>query len=37
MFGQVQVTTMLKLSKLQTLDESATKLLQSTDYPKIVR
>jgi len=37
MFGQMQVTTTLQLSKLQTLDEAIAKLLQFADYPKIVR
>ena len=37
MFGQMQVTTILQLSKLQTLDEAVAKLLQFADYPKIVR
>jgi len=37
MFGQLQVTTILKLSKLHTLDEAVAKLLQFADYPKIVR
>jgi hypothetical protein len=37
MFGQMQVTTVLKLSKLQTLEESVAKLLQFADYPNIVR
>ena len=34
MFGQLQVTTILKLSKLQTLDEAVAKLLQFADYPE---
>ena len=37
MFGQLQVTTILQLTKLQTLDEAVAKLLQFADYPNIVR
>jgi hypothetical protein len=37
MFGQLKVTAILKLSKLQTLDEAVAKLLQFADYPNIVR
>jgi hypothetical protein len=37
MFGQLKVTTILKLSKVQPLDEAVAKLLQFADYPKIVR
>ena len=37
MFGQVQVTTMLQLSKLQTLDQAAAKLLEFAEYPQILR
>jgi hypothetical protein len=37
MFGQLKVTTILELNKLQTLDEAVAKLLQFADYPNIVR
>jgi hypothetical protein len=37
MFGQLKVTTILKLSKLQTLEEAVAKLLHFADYPDIVR
>jgi hypothetical protein len=37
MFGQIQVTTIMQLSKLHTLDEAVVKLLQFAEYPKIVR
>jgi hypothetical protein len=37
MFGQIQVTRTMQLSKLQTLDEAVAKLLQFAEYPKIVR
>jgi hypothetical protein len=37
MFGRLKVTKILKLSKLQTLDEAVGKLLQFADYPNIVR
>ena len=37
MFGQMQVTRMFQLSKLQTLDQAVAKLLQVTDYPKVIR
>jgi hypothetical protein len=36
MFGPLKVTTTLKLSKLQTLEEAVAKLLQFADYPNIV-
>jgi len=37
MFGQLRVTAILNLSKLQTLDEAVAKLLEFADYPNIVR
>jgi hypothetical protein len=37
MFGQLQVTPMFRLSKLQTLDDAVAKLLEFTEFPKIVR
>jgi hypothetical protein len=37
MFGQLKVTTILKLSELQTLEEAVAKLLQFADYPNVVR
>jgi hypothetical protein len=37
MFGQMQVTQMFQLSKLETVEEAVTKLLQVTDYPKVIR
>src|SRR6266567_6127079 len=36
-FGQVQVTQMLALSKLETLDEATAKLLELAEHPKILR
>jgi hypothetical protein len=37
MFGQMQVTHILALSKRETVDEAVAKLLEFADYPKIVR
>jgi hypothetical protein len=37
MFGELQVTLVLQLSKLQTLDEAVAKLLKFADYPNVVR
>ena len=37
MLGQMQVTKILYLSKLQTLDEAVGKLLEFAEYPKILR
>ena len=37
MFGQMHVTETLALSKLETLDEAVTKLLEFAEYPKLVR
>ena len=37
MLGQMQVSKILKLSKLQTLDEAVAKLLEFAEYPKILR
>ena len=37
MFGQMQVTHILALSKRETVDEAVAKLLDFADYPKIVR
>ena len=37
MFGQMQVTQMLPLSKLETLDEAVAKLLEFAEYPKLLR
>jgi len=34
MFGQMQVTRMFPLSKLETEDEAVAKLLKSAEYPK---
>src|SRR5207247_7033470 len=36
-FGQMQVTQMLPLSKLETLDEAVAKLLEFAEYPKLLR
>ncbi len=36
-FGQMQVTQMLALSKLETLDEAVAKLLEFAEYPKLLR
>ena len=33
MFGQVQVTRMFQLGKLQTVDEAVAKLLEFAEYP----
>jgi hypothetical protein len=37
MFGQMQVIRMFQLSKLETVEEAVAKLLQVTDYPKVIR
>jgi hypothetical protein len=37
MFGELQVSLVLQLSKLQTLDEAVAKLLKFADYPNVVR
>ena len=37
MFGQMQVTHTLALSKLDTLDEAVAKLLEFAEYPKLLR
>ncbi len=37
MFGKMQVTQMLAMSKRETVDEAVAKLLQFADYPKILR
>jgi len=37
MFGQMQVTQMIQLSKLETVDEAVAKLLEFAEYPKILR
>ena len=37
MFGQLKVTTIMKLSKPQTVNEAVAKLLEFTDYPNVVR
>ena len=37
MFGQMCVSQMLRLSKLETLDEALAKLLEFAEYPKLVR
>jgi len=37
MFGQLKVTTILKLSNLQTMEEAVAKLLEFAEYPKILR
>ena len=37
MFGQLKVTTILKLSKQETLEEAVAKLLQFADYPNFLR
>ncbi len=37
MFGQLQATQVLELTKTETLDEAVAKLSEFTDYPKIVR
>ena len=34
MFGQMQVTRMLQLSKLETADEAVAKLSELAEYPK---
>jgi len=36
-FGKIHVTKMLKLSKLETVDEAVAKLLEFAEYPKIFR
>ena len=33
MFGQMQVTRMFQLSKLETVDEAVAKLLEFAEYP----
>ena len=37
MFGQMCVSQMLRLSKLETLDEAVAKLLELAEYPKLLR
>ena len=37
MFGQMCVSQMLRLSKLETLDEAVAKLLEFAEYPKLLR
>jgi len=37
MFGQMQVTQMFQLSKLETADEAVAKLLEFAEYPKVFR
>ena len=37
MFGQMQVSVLLRLNKLQTLDHAISKLLEFAEYPKIHR
>ena len=37
MFGQMQVTRMFQLGKLETVDEAVAKLLEFAEYPKIFR
>ncbi len=37
MFGQMQVTRMFQLSKLETVDEAVAKLLEFAEFPKIFR
>jgi len=37
MFGQMQVTRIFQLSKLETVDEAVAKLLEFAEYPKIFR
>ena len=37
MFGQLKVTTILKLNNHQTVDDAVAKLLQFADYPKVFR
>ena len=37
MFGEMQVTRMFRLTKLETVDEAVAKLLQFADYPNLVR
>jgi len=36
-FGQMQVTRMFQLSKLETVDEAVAKLLEFAEYPQIFR
>jgi len=36
MFGQIQVTQVLQLSKKETLDQAVVRLLEFADYPKIL-
>jgi hypothetical protein len=37
MFGEMETRPTLELSKRETLDEAAAKLLEFTEYPKILR
>jgi hypothetical protein len=37
MLGQVKVSRILQLSKLQTLDDAVAKLVHFADYPNIIR
>ncbi len=37
MFGQVQVTEVFQLSKTETLDQAVARLLEFTDYPRVLR
>ena len=37
MFGQMCVSQMLQLSKLETLDEAVARLLEFAEYPKLLR
>jgi hypothetical protein len=37
LFGQAQVTIVQQLTRQETLDEAAGKLLEFTEYPKILR
>jgi hypothetical protein len=37
MFGQMQVSRMLQLSKLETVDEAVAKLLEFAEYLKMYR
>ena len=37
MFGEMQVTRMFRLTKLETVDEAVAKLLEFAEFPKIFR
>ena len=37
MFGPMQVTKLFEMSKLETVDEAVAKLLEFTEYPRILR